>query len=137
LFGGGAQQIQLRTEGREFGDLEAVAPPPVRGSAQFAIWLDFVKLSGRTDVFSTEFGIRLSFVKTGYNMCFHSDYGLVDRLSFRETTPITSLQIPLIIFKFQIIFYKFHFKFCPSLALPSILSLLQIFSIVNEFCFVE
>jgi len=31
LFGGGVQQIQLRTEGRENGDLGAVAPL-VRGS---------------------------------------------------------------------------------------------------------
>jgi hypothetical protein len=41
----------------------------VRGSAQFAIRFDFVKLSGcrgllRMYVFSTELGIRLSFVKT-------------------------------------------------------------------------
>jgi hypothetical protein len=33
--GGGVQQIQLRTEGRENGDLGAVAPL-LRGSAQFA-----------------------------------------------------------------------------------------------------
>jgi hypothetical protein len=33
--GGGVQQIQLRTEGRENGDLGAVAPL-VRGSTQFA-----------------------------------------------------------------------------------------------------
>jgi hypothetical protein len=33
--GGGFQQIQLRTEGRENGDLGAVAPL-VRGSTQFA-----------------------------------------------------------------------------------------------------
>jgi hypothetical protein len=43
--GGGVQQIQLRTEGRENGDLVAVAPL-VRGSAQFAIRFDFVKLPG-------------------------------------------------------------------------------------------
>ena len=29
---GGVQQIQLRTEDRQNGDLGAVAPPPVRGS---------------------------------------------------------------------------------------------------------
>jgi hypothetical protein len=36
----------------------------VRGYAQFAIQFDFVKLSGCTDVFPTELGTQLSFVKT-------------------------------------------------------------------------
>jgi hypothetical protein len=55
----------------------------------------------------------------------------------RQTTAITFLPTRLIIFKFQIIFYKFHFKFYPSLALPSILSLLKHFSLLNDFNFVE
>jgi hypothetical protein len=39
------QQIQLRTEGRENGDLGG-GSPLVRGSVQFAIRFDFIKLSG-------------------------------------------------------------------------------------------
>jgi hypothetical protein len=42
--------------------------PLVRGSAQFAIWFDFVKLSGCQGLlqmyFPRKLGIRLSFVKT-------------------------------------------------------------------------
>lgn len=54
-----------------------------------------------------------------------------------QTTATTSLLTLLIIFKFKIIFYKFIFKFCPSLALPSILSLLKNVSLLNEFWFVK
>jgi hypothetical protein len=65
FFRGGVQQIQLRTEGRENGDLGG-GSPLVRGTAQFAIRFDFVKLSeclGLLRMYSPrkwEFGSALS-----------------------------------------------------------------------------
>jgi hypothetical protein len=61
---GGVQQIQLSTEGRENRDLGAVPPPLVRGSAQYANEWNPNSYYVVIDVFSTELGIRLSFVKT-------------------------------------------------------------------------
>jgi hypothetical protein len=54
------QQIQLRTGGRENGDL--VALHTVSVSDQFAIRVGFINLSGCTDVSSIKLGIRLNFV---------------------------------------------------------------------------
>jgi hypothetical protein len=58
IFFGEVQQIQLRTEGRENGDLGG-GSPLVRGSTQFAN--DWNPYSDKvvTDVFSTELGVRL------------------------------------------------------------------------------
>jgi hypothetical protein len=63
--GGGVQKIQLRTESRKNGDLGG-CNPLVRGSIQVANeWTPYSDLVV-TDVYSTEQGIRLSFVKTSY-----------------------------------------------------------------------
>jgi hypothetical protein len=60
FFSRGVQQIQLRTVGRENGDLGAVAPPPLfRGSAKFANERSPYHYYVVTDTFSTELGIQL------------------------------------------------------------------------------
>jgi hypothetical protein len=61
--GVGIQQIQLRTEGRENGDLLAVAP---LSGGPFSLQMsDTVILIRLLQIyFSTEQGIRLGFVKT-------------------------------------------------------------------------
>jgi hypothetical protein len=60
-WGWGVQQIRLRIEGRENGDLAAVAL--VRGSAQFTNEWNLYSYYVVKDVFSMELGIWLSFVK--------------------------------------------------------------------------
>jgi hypothetical protein len=62
FFGGGFQQIQLRTEGRENGDLGGGGSPLVRSSNQFAIELntDFFRLLRMYFPRNWEFGSALS-----------------------------------------------------------------------------
>jgi hypothetical protein len=65
LFGGGSTNSVEDRGHREWGS--GGGSPLVRGFAQFVIRFDFVKLSGCLGLlrmFSTELGIRLSFVKT-------------------------------------------------------------------------
>jgi hypothetical protein len=62
FFGGGVQQIQLRPEGRENGDLGALAPQSgVPLNLQMSESHILIRL---LRIFSTELGIRNSFVKT-------------------------------------------------------------------------
>jgi hypothetical protein len=58
--GGGVQQTQLRTEGRENGGLGS-GSPLVRGSAQFAIRFDFVTLSGCRELLGMYFSLKWEF----------------------------------------------------------------------------
>jgi hypothetical protein len=60
--GGGGQRIQLRTGQREWGS--GGGSPLVRDSTQFANELNPYSDYVVTDVYPTELGIRLSFVKT-------------------------------------------------------------------------
>jgi hypothetical protein len=61
-FAGGVQKIQLRTEGIDNRDLMVVAPL-VSGSIQFSNEWNLYSYLVVTDVFSTELGVQLSFVK--------------------------------------------------------------------------